>query len=91
MVSPGLKQPIGLERLEDVAHRGRAALDRVEIESAGRARLAAHRPLQVLVHDPLVVDEHPVGHRIVVADDRINQFVDERIRIERERRRWPRE
>ena len=79
-----MQQPIGLQRFEDVAHRGRAALDRVEIELAGRARLAAHRPHQILVHDPLVVDQHAVGHRIVVADDRIDELVDECIRLELE-------
>ena len=31
----GEQQPVGLQRFEDVAHRGRAALDRVELELAG--------------------------------------------------------
>ena len=80
----GEQQPVGLQRLEDVAHRGGAALDRVEVELAGRARLSAHRPHQILVHDPLVVDQHAIGHRIIVADDRIDEFVDECIRLEPE-------
>ena len=81
----GVEQPVGLQRLEDVAHRGRAALDRVEVELAGWARLAAHRPHQVFVHDLLVVDEHAVGHRIVVADDRVDEFVDEGVGLEARR------
>ena len=80
----GVQQPVGLQRLEDVAHRSGAALDRVEIELAGGARLAAHRPHQILVHDPLVVDQHSIRHRIVVADDRIDQLMDECIRFELE-------
>ena len=40
----GKQQSVGLQRFEDVAHRGGAALDRVKIELAGRARLSAHRP-----------------------------------------------
>ena len=56
----GMQQPVGLQRFEDVAHRGRAAFDRVKIELAGRPRLAAHRPHQILVHDPLVVDQHAI-------------------------------
>ena len=78
------QQPVGLQRLEDVAHRGGAALDRVEVELAGWARLAAHRPHQIFVHDPLVVDEHAVGHRIVVADDRVDKLVHEGVRLELE-------
>jgi hypothetical protein len=30
------------------------------------------------------VDEHAIGHRIVVADDRVDQFVDECVGIEAE-------
>ena len=80
----GVQQAVRLERLEEVAHRGRAAFDRVEVEPAGGPRLAAHRPLQVLADDLLVVDEHPVGHRVVVADDRVDQFVDECVGVEAE-------
>ena len=79
-----VQQSIGLQRFEDVAHRGGAAFDRIEIEFAGGPRLAAHRPHQILVHDPLVVDQHAVGHRIVVADDRIDELVHECIRLEAE-------
>ena len=80
------EQPIGLQRFEDVAHGGRPALDRVEVELAGWARLAAHRPHQVFVHDLLVMDEHTVRHGIVVADDRVDKFVNEGIALERELR-----
>jgi hypothetical protein len=47
-------------------------------------RLAAHRPLQIFPNDLLVVDEHAIGHRIVVADDRVDQFVDECVGVETE-------
>ena len=80
----GKQQPIGLQRFEDVAHRGSAALDRVNVELAGGVRFAAHRPHQVFVHDPLVVDQHAIRHRIIVADDRIDKFVDECIGLELE-------
>ena len=78
------QQAIGFERLEDVAHRGSPALDRVEVELAFGMRLAADRPHQVFVHDPLVVDEHAVGNGIVVADDRVDKLVDEGVGIELE-------
>src|SRR5881409_2041569 len=39
----GMQQSVGLQRLEDVAHRRRAAFDRVKVELAGRAGAAAHR------------------------------------------------
>ncbi len=72
-----IEDAVGLERLEDVAHGGRAALDRVDLERALRMRVAAHRPLQVLVHDLLVVHQHAVRHGVVVADDRVRQLEDE--------------
>ena len=31
------------------------------------------------MHDPFVVDQHAIGNRIIVADDRIDEFVDEGI------------
>ena len=81
----GMQQAIGLHRFEDVAHRSRAALDRVQVELACRSRYPAHRPHQVLVHDALVVDQHAVGDRVIVADDRIYELVDKGIRLEPER------
>ena len=86
----GIEQPVGLHRLEDVAHRGRAAFDGVQVEAALRPRRTAHRPLQILVDDLLVVHEHAIGHRIVVADDRIDELVDESIGIELEFLHGPR-
>jgi hypothetical protein len=80
-----VQQAVALQRLEDVAHRGRAALDREQVELAGVRIAAAHGPIQVLVRHPLVVDEHPVRHRVVVADDRIDQLVDEGVSVEAER------
>ena len=79
MVSPGFEQPIRLKRFEDVAHRRGAALDGVEIELPLRLRLPAHGPLQVLVDDALVVHEHPVGNRVVVPDDTVDEFVNESV------------
>ena len=73
-----------IQRLEEIAHRRGAALDRVEIELALRVRVPAHRPHQVLMGDALVVHEHAVGHRIVVADDRIDQLVHEGVGLEPE-------
>ena len=80
----GKQQSVGLQRFEDVAHRGGAAFDRVDVELAGRVRLSAHRPHQIFVHDALVVDQHAIGHRIMVANDRIDELVDECIRVEPE-------
>ena len=80
----GVEQPRVLQRLEDVAHGGGAALDRVEVELRARPVAGAHRPHQELVGDRLVVDERPVGDRVVVADDRVGQLVDELVRVEGE-------
>ena len=65
----GMQQSVGLQRFEDVAYRRSAPFDGVKIELAGRARVAAHSPHQIFLHDPFVVNQHAVGHRIVVADD----------------------
>ena len=81
---PGIEQSRRLQRLEDVAHGGGAALDRIEIERAGGARLTAHSPHQVLMNDLLVVHEHAVRHRIVVTDDAVDEFMHEGIRLEAE-------
>ena len=56
-----MQQPIRFQRFEDVAHRGRAALDRIEVELAGGPRISAHRPHQVFVRDALVVDSMRSG------------------------------
>ena len=85
-----VQEAIALQRLEDVAHGGGAALDRVDLELALRVRLAAHRPLQVLVDDLFVVHQHAVGHRVVVADDRVDELVDELVGIEAELLHRPR-
>ena len=85
-----VEDAVALQRLEDVAHGGGAALDRVDLELALRLRLAAHRPLQVLVDDLFVVHQHAVGHRVVVADDRIDQLVDELVGVEAELLHRPR-
>ena len=78
----GIEQALVLQRLEDVAHRRRAALDRIEVELHVRAVAGAHRPHQVFVGDRLVVDEGAVGNRVMVADDGIGQFVDEGVGFE---------
>ncbi len=85
-----IENPVALQRLEDVAHGGGAALDRVELERAFRPRGSAHRPLQVLVDDLLVVHQHAVRHRVVVADDRIDQLVHELVGVEAELLHRPR-
>ena len=85
MVSPGSQQAIGFQRFEDVAHGRRAAFNCVEVELAGGLRISAHCPHQVLVGDALVVDQHAIGYRVIVADDRVHEFVDEGVRIESER------
>ncbi len=85
-----VEDAVALQRLEDVAHGGRATLDRVDLELAFGRRGSAHRPLQVLVHDLLVVHQHPVRHRVMVADDRIHQFVHELVGVEGELLHRPR-
>ena len=90
IVSPWIEDAVALQRLEDVAHGGGAALDRVDLELALRLRAAAHRPLQVLVDDLLVVHQHAVRHRVVVADDRIHQLVHELVGVEAELLHRPR-
>ena len=80
----GMQQPVGLQRFEDVAHRGRSAFDCVKIELAGRSRLTAHRPHQILVHNPFVMDQHSIRDRVIVADDRVDEFVDEGVSVKSE-------
>ena len=36
------------------------------------------------MRDALVMDQHPVGNRVVVADDRVDEFVDEGVRLKLE-------
>ena len=85
-----IEDAVALERLEDVAHGGGAALDRVDLELPFGLRGAAHRPLQVLVDDLFVVHQHPVRHRVVVTDDGVHQLVDELVGIEVELLHRPR-
>ncbi len=86
----GVDDSIALERLEDVAHGGGAALNRVDLELAFGVRVSAHRPFQVLVDDLLIVHQHAVRHRVVVADDRIHQLVHELVGVEAELLHCPR-
>jgi len=44
-------------------------------------RLAAHRPVQIFLNHPLVVNEHPVGNRVIVANNGIDQLVDELVGV----------
>ncbi|KRD64991.1 hypothetical protein ASE71_28685 [Ensifer sp. Root954] len=80
----GVKQAGVLQCLEDVAHGGGAAFDRVKVELCLRSVAGAHRPHQVFVGDDLVVVQRPIGNRIVVADDRVRELVHEGVRIEAE-------
>ena len=58
---------------------------RVQVELFGGRRLAAHLPCEVGLEDNLLgVHEHAVGHRVVVADDGVDQLPDERVRFEAE-------
>ena len=78
------QQAIHLQRFEDVTHRRGAALDRIEIELAGRNRISADGPHQVLVNNALVVYEHSIWNRIVIANDGIDELVDKSIRFKSE-------
>ena len=87
---PLIEDPVGLERLEDVAHCRGAAFHGVDLERAFRPRVSAHRPLQIFMDDLFVVHQHAIGHRIVVPDDGIHQLVDELVGVEAELLHRPR-
>ena len=36
------------------------------------------------MHDAFAVDEHAVGYRIIITDNGIDEFMDERVRFEAE-------
>ena len=36
------------------------------------------------MHDPLVVDQHTIGNRIIVADNRVDEFVNEGVALKTE-------
>src|SRR5207249_1531564 len=54
----GVENPVGFQRLENVAHRGGAPFYRIDLELAFRPRVSAHGPLQVLVNDLFVMHQH---------------------------------
>jgi hypothetical protein len=81
---PRAEQAIRFQRLEDVAHGGSSALDRIEIELAGRPGISTHRPHQVFVRDPFIVHKHAVGNWVVVTDDGVHEFVNKGIWLEPE-------
>ncbi|MNI54030.1 hypothetical protein D3C73_1088940 [compost metagenome] len=80
----GIEQASVLQRLEDIAHSRRAALDRVEIELCRRAVTCTHRPHQIFMSYGLIVHQRPIRYRVVIADNRVRQFVDELVGIEPE-------
>ncbi len=77
-----LEQPVVDERVEDVAHRRRPALDGEEIEAPLGRAAAAQLLHEVVVDDLLAVHEHPIGHRVVVPDDRVRELVHPRVGVE---------
>ena len=78
------QQAIGFQRLEDVTHCCCATLNRIQVEFACGLRISAHSPHQVLMRNPFVVDEHAIGHWIVITNDGVHQFMDERIGLKPE-------
>ena len=76
------QQAIRTQAAENVAHRRRAPFDREQIERARRRPPVAHGPGEEALHDALGMREHPVRLRVVVADDRVRELVDERVRGE---------
>lgn len=82
---PLVQQAVLHEGVEDVAHGGRAALGREQAQPVPRGRLPAEEFVgEVAADDLLGVREHAVGHRVVVGDGRVGQFVDEGVLVEAE-------
>jgi hypothetical protein len=79
-----VSQAVGLQRLEKATYCRCAALDRIKVETARWPRLAAHCPHQIFVHDPFIVHQHAIQHRIVIADDGVDEFGNKCIRFETE-------
>ncbi len=79
---PLVENPVGHQRLEDVDHRGGAALDREEVVLSRDRPAPGHLAIEVLVHDSLHVRQHAIGNRIVVADHGVGQLPDEAVRVE---------
>ncbi len=78
------QKAIGFERFKEIAHRSRSTFNSEQIKFAGRARFTAHGPHEVFVNYTLVVDQHAIRNWIIVANDGIDQFVDECVRVEPE-------
>ncbi len=81
----GTEQEVGGERVEDVADRRRTTLDREEVPVARRGRALEQLVGEVLAQDLLDVSADPVGARVPVADDAVDQLVHERVGVEAER------
>ncbi len=77
-----LQQAVLHQRVEDVAHGRRAALDREQVELALGRTAVAHFLDQVIVHHLFQVDQCARRHGIVVADKAVRQLMDPRIGVE---------
>ncbi|MNQ63677.1 hypothetical protein D3C85_780690 [compost metagenome] len=77
-----LQQAVLQQRVEDVAHGRRAALDRKQVELAPGRTAVAHFLDQVVMDDLFGMHQRARRHGIVVADDAVGQFVDPLVGVE---------
>jgi len=79
-----MDQSVLHQRVEDIAHRRRAALDGEDVKFASWRTTVAHLPRKKFMHDTFAATQHPARHGIKIADDSLPEFVGERFRIELE-------
>src|SRR5215831_14596095 len=80
----GAQKPVGLQGLEDIAHRRRSAFRGEKVKLACGTRFSAHGPHQVLMDNAFVMYQYSVWDRVIVSNDRVHKLVDECIRLESE-------
>ena len=71
---PHVQNLVFLEGLKDIGHGGRAALHREQVEGAVKGPAGAELLADVRRADGLAMLQHAVGHRIVVADNRVAEL-----------------
>ncbi len=83
----GLDDVVGLQRLEHVGHRRRAALGPEHVEATGRTGIGAGHVDEVALHHLFEVVEHARRCGVAGAEDRPHQLVDPGVGLEPELRR----
>ena len=83
-MSPRCKRSFTEQRIEDVAHGRSATLDGKNVEFSGRRFGPAHFFREVFVNDALGMDQHAIRGRVLVADNAVDQLVNEGVIVELE-------